>query len=69
VVEEKLVLWWSPLQISRWLMEAYSGDEEMRVSHETIYQALFIQGNGALRKDPRRHHGPGVAAFNDDAAT
>jgi len=50
-VEEKLELWWSPRQISRWLCEAYPGDEEMRVSHETIYQSLFIQGKGALRKE------------------
>ena len=51
VVEEKLELWWSPLQISRWLETAYPDDEEMRVSHETIYQSLFIQGKGALRKE------------------
>jgi IS30 family transposase len=51
VVEEKLELWWSPRQISRWLVEAYPLDEEMRVSHETIYQSLFIQGKGALRKE------------------
>ena len=51
VVEAKLELWWSPLQISRWLREQYPGDEEMRVSHETIYQSLFIQGKGALRKE------------------
>ena len=46
VVEAKLELWWSPLQISGWLMETYPDDEEMRVSHETIYQSLFIQGEG-----------------------
>ena len=51
VVEEKLELWWSPRQISRWLCDAYPLDEEMRVSHETIYQSLFIQGKGALRKE------------------
>ncbi len=51
VVEEKLELWWSPRQISRWLIDAYPSDEEMRVSHETIYQSLFIQGKGALRKE------------------
>ncbi len=51
VVEEKLELWWSPRQISRWLVDAYPLDEEMRVSHETIYQSLFIQGKGALRKE------------------
>ena len=54
VVEEKLELWWSPLQISRWLVVAYPDDEEMRVSHETIYQSLFIQGKGALRRELSR---------------
>jgi IS30 family transposase len=51
VVEAKLELWWSPRQISDWLVDAYPDDEEMRVSHETIYQSLFIQGKGALRKE------------------
>lgn len=32
-------------------MDAYPGDEEMQVSHETIDQSLFIQGEGALRKE------------------
>ncbi len=50
-VEEKLSLWWSPTQISGWLVVAYPDDEEMRVSHETIYQSLYIQGRGALRKE------------------
>jgi len=50
-VETKLGLWWSPSQISRWLVRAYPDDEEMRVSHETIYQSLFVQGRGALRKE------------------
>jgi len=51
VVEEKLELWWSPSQISRWLVRAYPDDEEMRVSHEAIYQSLFIQARGGLRKE------------------
>ena len=51
VVEAKLELWWSPRQISEWLIDAYPSDEGMRVSHETIYQSLFIQGKGALRKE------------------
>jgi IS30 family transposase len=50
-VEGKLELWWSPSQISRWLVRAYPDDEEMRVSHETIYQSLFVQGRGTLRKE------------------
>jgi len=33
-VETKLSLWWSPSQISRWLVRAYPSDEGMRVSHE-----------------------------------
>ncbi len=48
-VEDKLELWWSPSQISRWLVRAYPDDEEMRVSHERIYQSLFVQGRGTIR--------------------
>jgi len=51
VVEEKLELWWSPRQISDWLIDTYPENQEMRVSHETIYQSLFVQGKGALRKE------------------
>ena len=51
VVEPKLELWWSPVQISDWLIDTYPDDQEMRVSHETIYQSLFIQGKGSLRKE------------------
>ena len=51
VVEDKLGLWWSPAQISLWLESEYPDDEEMQVSHETIYQSLYVQGRGALRKE------------------
>ena len=51
IVEAKLELWWSPRQISDWLADTYGDNEEMWVSHETIYQTLFIQGKGALRKE------------------
>jgi IS30 family transposase len=54
VVEEKLARWWSPQQISGWLKDAYPGVEEMRVSHETIYLSLFVQGRGALRHELTR---------------
>jgi IS30 family transposase len=43
VVASKLILDWSPQQISGWLKIQYSADESMRVSHETIYRSLFIQ--------------------------
>jgi len=48
VVEEKLEAWWSPTQISEWLIEAYPDSEGMRVSDETISQSLFVQGKGAF---------------------
>jgi transposase, IS30 family len=51
VVERKLEARWSPQQISGWLAEQYPNDPEMRVSHETIYQSLFVQSRGALRKE------------------
>jgi IS30 family transposase len=50
-VEEKLEDWWPPGQISDWLTEAYPSEEEMQVPHETIYQSLFIQGKGSLRRE------------------
>ena len=42
---------WSPQQISERLRIDFPGDESMRISHEAIYQALYIQGRGALRRE------------------
>ncbi len=42
---------WSPEQISRRLRLDFPEDPTMRISHEAIYQALFIQGRGALRRE------------------
>ena len=42
---------WSPEQISRRLVVDFPDDESMRVSHETIYRALFVQGRGELRRE------------------
>ncbi len=50
-VERLLLDRWSPEQISRRLVLEYPDDGEMRVSHETIYRSLFIQGRGALRRE------------------
>jgi IS30 family transposase len=50
-VQEWLELRWSPRQIAARLAQVHPDDPDMRVSHETIYQALFIQGRGALRKE------------------
>ncbi len=50
-VEEWLGEWWSPEQIARCLREEFPDDPMMWVSHETIYQSLFVQGRGALRRE------------------
>jgi len=42
---------WSPQQIAQRLRLDFPGDETMRISHEAIYQALYIQGRGALRRE------------------
>ena len=42
---------WSPEQISRRLRIEFGDDESMRISHEAIYQSLFIEGRGALKRD------------------
>jgi IS30 family transposase len=55
VVEAKLESRWSPEQISGWLVREFPDDAEMRVSHETIYQSLFVQSRGALRKELTRY--------------
>ena len=46
--------WWSPVQISARLRIEFPGDPMMNVSHETIYQALFVQGRGELRRELAR---------------
>lgn len=41
---------WSPEQIANRLKVDFPDDESMRISHEAIYQALFIEGRGALKR-------------------
>jgi len=55
IVASKLILDWSPEQISGWLKIQYPDDESLRVSHETIYRSLFIQARGALKKELMDH--------------
>ena len=42
---------WSPEQISRRLVIDFPDDADMRISHEAIYQALYIHGRGALNRE------------------
>jgi IS30 family transposase len=69
----KVTLWlkefWSPQEISHRLHLDFPTDPSMHVSHETIYQSLFVQGRGELRRElarclrsgrtARRSHGTG----------
>ena len=43
--------WWSPTQIARRLRDEQPTDEAMRVSHETIYKSIYVQGRGELRRE------------------
>jgi IS30 family transposase len=45
---------WSPEQISAHLARRFPNDPSMNVSHETIYQALYLQGRGELRRELTR---------------
>jgi IS30 family transposase len=50
-VQAKLVKKLSPEQISRQLRKQFPDDAEMQVSHETIYQSIYVQGRSALRRE------------------
>jgi IS30 family transposase len=55
LVASKLILDWSPEQISGWLKNQYPQDGSLRVSHETIYRSLFIQARGVLKQELVKH--------------
>ena len=49
--DRRWALAWSPEQISHRLKFDFPDDESMRISHEAIYQALYVQGRGALKRE------------------
>ena len=49
--DRRWVQGWSPQQISKRLRVDFPDDESMRISHEAIYQALFVQSRGALKRE------------------
>ena len=49
--DRKWVKGWSPEQIANRLLLDFPEDKSMRISHEAIYQALYIQGRGALKRE------------------
>ena len=54
-VGELLLRDWSPQQIAASLPVLFPDDDGMRVSHETIYQSLFVQARGELRRELTEH--------------
>ncbi|MFD0783310.1 IS30 family transposase [Micromonospora azadirachtae] len=54
VVAGKLARRWSPKQIAAWLRATFPDRPELRVSHETIYQAIYVQSRGNLRTELTR---------------
>jgi IS30 family transposase len=55
LVEEQLRKDHSPEQIAGWLKLEYPDNEAMRVSHETIYRALYVQARGTLKRELTQH--------------
>ena len=51
VVAEGLTKRWSPAEVAARLVLDHPEDPEMRVSHETIYTALYLQGKGGLKRE------------------
>jgi IS30 family transposase len=55
LVQERLVDDNSPEQIAGWLRIEYPDNEQMQVSHETIYRALYVQARGSLKRELTQH--------------
>jgi transposase, IS30 family len=54
-VQDRLLNHHSPEQIAHRLREEFPDDPEMWVSHETIYQSLYVQSRGGLKRELTRH--------------
>ena len=49
--DRRWVQGWSPQQIANRLKTDFPDDESMRISHEAIYQALYVESRGALKRE------------------
>ena len=54
VVQTKLEDKWSPEQVSAQLRREFPDDADMRISHESIYRSIYVQGRGELRRELAR---------------
>ena len=54
-IQRGLRRYWSPQQIARHLKRAYPDNQAMHLSHETIYQYLYVLGRGELKKELKRY--------------
>jgi IS30 family transposase len=54
-VQDRLLRSHSPEQIAARLREDFPDDPEMRVSHETIYQSIYVQSRGGLKRELAKH--------------
>lgn len=61
-VQAKLDVHWGPEQISHWLAAEYPDNEGMNASTETVYQAIYIQAKGQLKRDISQQLRSGRAA-------
>ena len=72
-VIEGLEKWWSPEEIVNCLRTEFPHDPMMRVSHETIYKTLYVQGRGELRRELHRclaiRSGPAPATWSTCSVT
>jgi IS30 family transposase len=68
-VQTRLDKAWSPRQIAASLRREFPDEPEMWVSHETIYQSLYVQARGGLRRDLHTKLRTGRAVRRPRAAT
>jgi IS30 family transposase len=54
-VSDRLEQGWSPELIATVFKSEHPGDDDWQVSHETIYQSIYVQGRGQLRADLHKH--------------
>ena len=68
-MQDRLEQRWSPEEIACRLPVDFPDDEDMRISPESIYRALYVQGRGELRRELARSCAPGGRCANPAAGS